>query len=342
MFAGVGNDCVFVSSDDNEIMNMYISKNCSNQDTMLITKSIDIDYFNMYKNSILDKNNSNNKQIQINGYINFSIVNKKKCVKGKKINEFYNPRIVTQQISFTSFKKVIVYHNRSKFYTVSNFLNRVIITTNLFGYDQFIKINDLTIKKICVGSSYCKDTILTTCGKIFMVNNFDSDNSYDLSKIQIDIPDETVVDINFTCNKIVLLTQFGNLYETLYSFNSEPVVKIVATHVKTVRCSQTYIVYQMYNNKIYSVSNDSEHLQIDISNIEQETSCVQNKIIKFECSNNHLLVKTDTNNLYSLSLCTDCESMNKITCEKIQFISKVSDFPTRFHTTKSAKKCYNN
>lgn len=322
MFRAIGHECLFVSKD-NGVMNMY-RYNFDHKRKLLIKNDVDPVYFHtyipcMYLTGKITETNQHNKLL----------------VVLYKDGEFY-------------WKKMIIYHNfvKTEVRVRRNF--RIKVTCDMIGEDYVTMLNDIPVKKLCTCSDPLKDSILTSTGQLHMIQEFNSDIRYDLSDSHICLPDQNdeIVDIDCSYNTTAILTRSGNLYKITqrinyhyYIDNNYPIGKLVkiASNVKQVKCSETRIIFQTFNNDMYI---DSYHEQFEENNDTDYSKFNYKleipdtiKIIKFDCSVDYLIVQTESDQLLSCRI--GCYS-EKPKNEFVE-ICNVSNFQSRFNKTKSAK-----
>lgn len=173
------------------------------------------------------------------------------------------------------------------------------LTGDIIESPHLTKLNDLFVKKLCINYNRfcCKDSVLTTCGKLFMIRTFDSDKQYTLQDVAVDLP-ESVVDISCTSDTTAVLTASGNVYEIKQtSGNEKPEPVLIASGIKAISCTSRNIILQTVEDDIY------------VNKLSGKTKIYfykNKKIIKLECSTDHVIVQTEDNQVYSCS----CSNIN--------------------------------
>lgn len=131
---------------------------------------------------------------------------------------------------------ITLYHNGTQLETVADACGEhFIVTGALVDSDHITRLNSMPIKKFCALGGKQKIVILTICGKIYALDNFDSDKQYDLTNCQIKVPNDEFIDDIDCGHHIVALTINGGVYKIDQSSSSgEPayVVTKIASHVK--------------------------------------------------------------------------------------------------------------
>jgi hypothetical protein len=170
-----------------------------------------------------------------------------------------------------------------------------IATGLLINSDHITTINSMPIKKICIINGYYKIVILTMCGKIYVLDEFDSDNEYNTAD---KIPcDEIVDDIEYSYS-IIALTKNGNVYKiSNYKYKCE--TTLIASSMKAIKCQHYRTVCQSTDGNIYV-----DHLCYTEDFVK--IGCLSNINIKqFECLDDHILIIDDKHNLYKIYISTD-------------------------------------
>lgn len=79
------------------------------------------------------------------------------------------------------------------------------VIQKLVDSDHITTLNSMPIKKICIVNEFYAIIILTMCGKIYALDEFDFSKEYDLTKSQNDIPNnEFVDDFDYSFSVVVL------------------------------------------------------------------------------------------------------------------------------------------
>lgn len=208
---------------------------------------------------------------------------------------------------------------------------RFVATGDLIGLDCLTYLNDLPIKKVCVIGGKYKIGILSECGKLFLMNSFDSDQTYDLTSLQTLFPnEEKIVDINCTYNSIIALTDTSDVYNIYQRLNNKnyPIdlpVKISEEigHVAEIGCHLYHVIMKTCDGNFYFKS-DYRNSKLDAFN--------GFNIVKFDCNDYYTVALDDKGDLYThhieeYGFDVDAE-LTKLDIELYKFPSK---------TTKSAR-----
>lgn len=243
----------------------------------------------------------------------------KKFRRSVQETSYSGTRIVVSTDGVT--KDISFYHNNVLLKTAAQIGRQIrfVATGELIGSSCLSMLNDLPIKKICATDGKYKIGILTECGKLFTIDNFDSDEKYDLASLQILFSDgETVVDINCTSDSIVALTETGNVYR----INQDPSNKVYPIdipvkisenigRVAEIGCHQYRTIMKTCNGEFYSdnINSDAEEKDsvVGVCGFLYRTLIHKKtepdfRIHRLNAFNGINIVKFDCNNYYTIAL----------------------------------------
>lgn len=299
MFKCHAENVVFASSNDNGVgLYEYSLENDLGKDPICINESINsTDFYN---------------------YFQHIKVSETECDSSRVIIEFDDK---------TGYYIILIYYNNTVMKIKKNNRESCLkLSGEIVNSDHITSINGDHISKICI--SICIIMILTKSGKLYLLNNFDSDKSYDLSKIQI-CHTEKIVDID--CNYIedIFLTETGKLVNAVYYHCSNDgklyhILVNIDSEVDTFKCLRNKVVYKKNNGEFYVTNPNRKISQFD--NL---------RIVNFECSDYYIIAQDDDDNLYAVRV-----SYYNSFSDTVKINRKVQSVSNRFKTTKSANKKY--
>lgn len=272
MFKGTGSHAIIAVPECKGLMSLLKIKYCQKGETDYIKTSVKPIEFHTY----------------FNKYRNFVT---KSVYDGTRIHI---------KSSDEHHKDILLYHNETLFGTVAHTGRelRFVATGSLVESDHITKINGIPIKKICAIGGQYKVVLLTTCGKLFALEEFDSDKQYDLATCRIVMPNNvSVTDIDCTYDCIVALSETV-VYKITQNEQGFPLFAPVKSNslITAIKCQQYRTIYQtidgLYADGISGRDNDLVHIDA-LNNMTIE---------KFECTNYHILALDSNGDLYSVAI----------------------------------------